>query len=226
MSTINNVSSQSASVSQSGDTPQVSNDDKNAFKEALHQKSSGTNEEKLKNLFNKSEKALSASILKNQENALGESGDGAKLPSDKVSAESMMNSLFSPQNQGNMPTSKEVAPTQASTGLSSESVQDIADRILTATKADGSQEVRISLSDKALAGTEVSITRSNDGQISVQFSTNNVNSFQTLVAAQDALKEALSQSNDDVKVEIHKEDNNSDRESQGKFAYNNQEDED
>ncbi len=224
MSSVNNVSSHSSNSSSNVDEKRdVSNDEKDAFKKALHEKSAlADNNEKLKSLLTKNEKALSASILKNQE----ASSEQSKMSTDSMSAESMMASLFNAQNQAGNSMNKDItAASGASSNLSSDSVQEIADRILTATKADGSQEVRISLSDKALAGTEVTINRALDGQLSVQFNTSNANSFQTLVAAQDALKEALNQTNTDVKVEVHNDSNNADRESQGKFEYSSQEDE-
>ncbi len=98
-------------------------------------------------------------------------------------------------------------------------IQELADRILVATHNDGSKEVRLTLSDKALAGTEIIINKSVDNILTVRFETSNANSFQTLVAAQDALKSTLETQNSNVRVEVTQQRHDPQGESRGKREY-------
>ncbi len=141
---------------------------------------------------------------------------------DAPSPNSLYSSLFSGQNLGQ---SANVDATQAlqKSELSSDMVQELANRILVATNNDGSQEVRISLADKALAGTEVSIIKATDGQLTVRFDTTNPYSFQSLVSAQDTLKSALENQNANVRIEVNSGEQGSEQnphgESRGKQQY-------
>ncbi len=146
--------------------------------------------------------------------------DKQKSDSSMPSAENLYASL----NQNALNTNAanaQVQSTQSSQApFDASKVQELADRILVATKSDGSNEVRLTLSDKALAGTEVIINKSLDNQLTVRFETTNANSFQTLVAAQDALKSTLENSNSNVRVEVSQEKGNPQGESRGKREYN------
>ncbi len=204
---------QSASQSQNTSNTQNTNeaqkpDDSSVrdFNELLHAKkdNKGQNE-----LFEKTEKMLAA-----------------KLQNESVSpnAESLYSSLFSQNLQTQSVKAEQAAQTQA-TNLSTDKVQELADRILVATNKDGSSEVRISLSDKALAGTDVNINRALDGQLTVRFDTTNANSFQTLVQSQDALKSALESQNSSVRVDISNGQDNPQGQSKGRMDYMQDEDE-
>lgn len=87
----------------------------------------------------------------------------------------------------------------------SDMMDKMVERILVSDPGKGQPEVRISLNADTLPGTEVRISRALDGQLSVQLVTNNASSFQSLVASQDALKQALSQQGEDVRVEVSSE---------------------
>ncbi len=138
------------------------------------------------------------------------------------SADQLVASLNQQQNLGQNQQPQNVASTQnTSQSLSNINVQEIADRILVATNKDGSNEVRLLLSDKALQGTEVIVNKSLDNVLTVRFETTNANSFQTLVAAQDLLKSNLLTSNSEVKVEVSQQSSGDQQgESKGKQNYN------
>ncbi len=145
--------------------------------------------------------------------------DGDEFKQNMPSAENLLASInHTPLNQEG--TQVKVDSTQSTQApLDSSKVQELADRILVATKSDGSNEVRLTLSDKALAGTEVIINKSVDNMLTVRFETTNANSFQTLVAAQDALKSTLESSNSNVKVEVSQERHDPQGESRNKREY-------
>lgn len=79
----------------------------------------------------------------------------------------------------------------------------LVDRILVSDPRGGENEIRITLSDNALPGTEVRLTRGTDGMLTVRLETDNASSFQTLVSAQDGLKNKLeSLEKGTVRVEV------------------------
>ncbi len=141
----------------------------------------------------------------------------------------LYSSLFS-QNLQSTNETPTIQPTQASS-LSSDALQEVASQILVASKSDGSEEVKISINDKMLAGTEVTINKSLDGLLTVRFETNNANSFQTLVSSQDILKSTLESQNTNVRIEVSQDkqgDNNEQNQQQAsrtKFDYMQEEDE-
>jgi len=72
-------------------------------------------------------------------------------------------------------------------------VTGLVDRILTSsTETGGAQEVRLQVSQDLLPDTEIRLSRGLDGLLSVTLVTGRPESFQTLVAAQDSLRTALS----------------------------------
>lgn len=90
---------------------------------------------------------------------------------------------------------------EAPTRIDGDLTSKLVDRILVST-ADGKQnaEVRLNLKDDILPGTEIRITRTNDGGVSVQFVTNDVRAEQMLGARQMAdLQNALAQN---LQVEV------------------------
>ncbi len=175
---------------------------KNEFNQLLHAKSQLEKNEKL---LKQSEKMLSQKAFHEQ---------GQSMPSP--------DSLFaSLQNNQSNETKLGAAQNMGQTNFDTSQIQEIADRILVATNKDGSQEVRISINDQALAGTEVRINKSLDGQLNIRFETSNANSFQTLVSSQDILKSALETQASNVRIEVSQgsQQGQNQGESRGKMGY-------
>lgn len=108
-----------------------------------------------------------------------------------------------------MPTMPEAAGT---TSDSAELVNRLLERILVAEPKGGGSEIRLMLNDDVLPGTEVHLLRSADGSLAVKLVTDNASSFQTLVAAQDRLREQLEGMEKDVRVEVMSETSGNDAE--------------
>ena len=105
-------------------------------------------------------------------------------------------------------------------GLSAEELDRLVERILVSAE-DGRQEVRLTLSDRILPGTEIILSRTPEGMLSVSLHCTDSSSFQTLVASQFDLKkrlEAHEMAAVEVSVDIQQEDGNADRRSRGYFA--------
>lgn len=131
-----------------------------------------------------------------------------------------MDSLFSQMTQSTTATS---APTSEINQLTT----TLAERILVSDPKGGEQEVRIMLNDSTLRGTEIRITRTPEGMLNLTLATDNASSFQTLVGAQDSLKQKLEQmEKSDVRVTVMDEsqqnDNNENRRSAGFVDYTDQ----
>jgi type III secretion system needle length determinant len=82
------------------------------------------------------------------------------------------------------------APAQ---GLEAIDLNELVTRILVNTPERGATEVRMTLQDNVLKGTEISLVRGNDGLLTVCLVTDNPASFQTLVAARNDLQAILQQ---------------------------------
>jgi len=105
-------------------------------------------------------------------------------------------------------------------GLSAEELDRLVERILVSAE-EGRQEVRLTLSDRILPGTEISLSRTPEGMLSVALHCTDSSSFQTLVASQFDLKkrlEAHEMAAVEVSVDIQQEDGDADRRSRGYFA--------
>jgi len=105
-------------------------------------------------------------------------------------------------------------------GLSAEELDRLVERILVSAE-DGRQEVRLTLSDRILPGTEIILSRTPEGMLSVALHCTDSSSFQTLVASQFDLKkrlEAHEMAAVEVSVDIQQEDGDADRRSRGYFA--------
>ncbi len=105
-------------------------------------------------------------------------------------------------------------------GLSAEELDRLVERILVSAE-EGRQEVRLTLSDRILPGTEIILSRTPEGMLSVALHCTDASSFQTLVASQFDLKkrlEAHEMAAVEVSVDIQQEDGDADRRSRGYFA--------
>jgi len=122
-------------------------------------------------------------------------GDGMPSPS------SLMESLFG----GRMSGAQSAAPPVEAMGKAGEVgelVDKLVERILVSEPGKGHPEVRITLGDGALSGTELSLSRAADGQLFVRLSCADAASFQTAVGAQDSLRSALERNGEQVRVEV------------------------
>ena len=105
-------------------------------------------------------------------------------------------------------------------GLSAEELDRLVERILVSAE-DGRQEVRLTLSDRILPGTEIILSRTPEGMLSVSLHCTDASSFQTLVASQFDLRqrlEAHEMAAVEVSVDIQQEGGDADRRSRGYFA--------
>ena len=100
-----------------------------------------------------------------------------------------MNAMTAPGVQSVEATA---APAPAQ-GLEAIDLNELVTRILVNTPERGATEVRMTLQDNVLKGTEISIVRGNDGLLTVRLVTDNPASFQTLVAARYDLQAILQQ---------------------------------
>ena len=122
-------------------------------------------------------------------------------------------SLFSARTEAAAPTAQ---------GMDTETLEKMVDRILVATPAEGGHEVRISLSDSTIRGTEIILQRGTDGTLTVMLNTTDASSFQTLVSARNDLQQALEKhEGTEVRVLVDQnsgESNDTDRRSRGWMA--------
>lgn len=131
-------------------------------------------------------------------NAMQE-GESGNMPSPSA----LMESLFSGRMNGAQ--AEAVRSADAASGAQGELgelVDKLVERILVSEPGKGNPEVRITLGEGRLAGTELSLTRAADGQLFVRLSCADAASFQTAVGAQDSLKAALERSDVNVRVEV------------------------
>lgn len=142
-----------------------------------------------------------------------------------LSASSLMESLFGNHMQPLEAKGAREAAAPAPAAESAALVDKLVDRILVSDPGKGMPEVRISLSDKALPGTEISLSRAPDGQLAIRLSCTDPQSFQTLVAAQDSLRAALERQGETVRVDVSRsagadaEQNDAQRQSRGYQNY-------
>ena len=101
------------------------------------------------------------------------------------------------QPQQTQQTTAAQAPAQADGAqksiLDPDSLNNLVSRILVNSPESGRAEVRLMLNDNVLRGTEISISRDLNGQLSVQISCKDPSSFQTLVASRNDLQQTLEQ---------------------------------
>ena len=109
------------------------------------------------------------------------------------------------------------------TGVDAIDLNELVTRILANTPESGKTEVRLTLQDNVLRGTEISIARDNDGLLTVRIVTDNAASFQTLVATRNDLQAILQQQEGRIIVNVEmlddsdSEQNDSRRRSKGLY---------
>lgn len=133
--------------------------------------------------------------------AWGKAGGTDKLETASLSPSALMESLFGAR----MTTAGESATGSVGPGEAAnmgEMVDRLVERILVSEPGKGNPEVRITLGDGALSGTELSLSRAPDGQLAVRLSCSAFAAFQTAVEAQDSLRAALERSGENVRVEV------------------------
>ena len=110
--------------------------------------------------------------------------------------------------------------------LSPEALESLVDRILVSSAECGRAEVRLTVSDRVLSGTEIIIKRDVDGQLVVSLHCTSEASFQTLVASQTDLAARLEDFENrsvQVSVDIDRERGDADRRSRGLIEQDQQE---
>ena len=164
------------------------------------------------------------------------SGSGMEKEPGKAAAPSpsaLMESLFgshlaaAPENPA-ASVQTPLAASRPSTDVDS-LVNTLVERILVSEPGKGSPEIRITLGEGALAGTELSLTRAADGQLCVSLSCQDEASFQTAVGARDSLLSALERSEGNVRVDVTRgggaeggDEGDSRRRSRGFVEWNNE----
>ena len=135
----------------------------------------------------------------------GETAAGSSI----TSMSSPLDSLFS----GRMETA---APSAAQAPVMDQNqLESLVDRILVSSPEQGGQEVRISLNEKTLGGTEILLHRSADGTLSVTLNAKDPSAFQTLVGAQNDLQQLLQkQESAQVRVQVMQESTREENDSQ------------
>ena len=93
-------------------------------------------------------------------------------------------------------------PTQGN--LTTETLEKLVQRILVA-ESGGTKEVRLTLGNSVLQGTDVVVSRSNDGMVSVRLLCSDQASFQTALESRQNLVEMLSRSDRNVSVSVELE---------------------
>ena len=110
--------------------------------------------------------------------------------------------------------------------LSPEALESLVDRILVSSAECGCAEVRLTISDRVLRGTEIIIKRNMNGQLVVSLHCTSEASFQTLVATQADLTARLEDFENrsvQVSVDIDRERGDADRRSRGYIEQDQQE---
>lgn len=85
----------------------------------------------------------------------------------------------------------QAAPAQAASMPDVQALESLVSRILVSTPERGGTEVRLTLSDPSLKGTEVSVIRDAGGALTVKISAGDPSAFQTLVSSRGELVSAL-----------------------------------
>ena len=160
-----------------------------------------------------------ANEMKSQSDATSKSSEPSidSLFKDFAAMAAQMDGLTSP-----MPQVSEVQAKPA-TGLDAIDLNELVTRILVNTPESGKTEVRLTLQDNVLRGTEISIARDNDGLLTVRIVTDNAASFQTLVATRNDLQAILQQQEGRIIVNVEmlddsdSEQNDSRRRSKGLY---------
>lgn len=116
---------------------------------------------------------------------------------------SLMESLFAGRMGGQASVA---APETVPVEGAGDNLDKLVERILVAERAQGAQEVRITLGDGMLKGAELSIMRHADGQLAVRVSCMDAASFQTAVAARQGLTDALEARGERVQVVVDRGD--------------------
>lgn len=122
----------------------------------------------------------------------------------------------------------ETQPVLQNTDIDFELTDKLVDRILVS-DTQGTNEVRIQLSDSILKDTEITLKRLQDGSLEIKLNSTNYNSTQSLVAQQFELKSRLEKiENCTVTVEVNadsqEQGNDTNQKSRGLFDfYNNEE---
>ena len=156
-------------------------------------------------------KSLSEATSKSSEPSID------SLFKDFAAMAAQMDGLTSP-----MPQVTEVQAKSAA-GLDAIDLNELVSRILVNTPESGKAEVRLTLQDNVLRGTEISIARDNDGLLTVRIVTDNATSFQTLVASRNDLQAILQQQEGRIIVNVEmldesdSEQNDSRRRSKGLY---------
>jgi type III secretion system needle length determinant len=137
---------------------------------------------------------------------------------------SLMSHLFN-ERMGHSPAAREQAlAANVEASFDIDKLQDTVDQLLRQILVShpdqaGDREVRLVLQDSLLPGTEVRLSRGADGLLSVRLLTGHDHAFQTLVAAQSALKERLTAHEQrEVRVEVTQEGQNPDNASDRRSA--------
>ncbi len=81
-------------------------------------------------------------------------------------------------------------------------MEKLVERILVADKSQGAQEVRISLADGPLKGSDLSIVRTAEGQLHITVNCQTATAFQTAVSARQSLVDALEAHGEQVRVNV------------------------
>lgn len=131
----------------------------------------------------------------------------APKESSLPSPESLLQGLFGAAPATGAPAAARAeAPAPASPAELDAITDRLVERILVSEPGRGDPEVRISLGDGRLAGTELHISRSQDGILSIRLECPHESAFQTAVAARDDLRAALEKDGGDVRVEVRRQD--------------------
>ncbi|MDR3175538.1 MAG: hypothetical protein LBU06_03265 [Desulfovibrio sp.] len=164
------------------------------------------------------EKAMSETREDGSSGNGGEDRDEGQGGQAMPSASSLLASLF----EGKMGA---VAAPEPVCGNLDELVDDLVQRILVSEPKSGAPaEIRLQLNDSVLPDTQIALQRSPDGSLSVMLTTGNASSMQTLVSAQQSLREQL-EKHGPVEVRVNsaeesgREERDADRRSRGLMYY-------
>ena len=100
-------------------------------------------------------------------------------------------SAFGTAQQSASASAPAEAPPAQNGVLDPDNLNSLVSRILVNSPESGPAEVRLTISDSVLRGTEIAITRDLTGQLSVQILCKDPSSFQTLVASRNDLQQIL-----------------------------------
>ena len=159
------------------------------------------------------QQAMRRRPLDERQGSGGDESDGGRgashAPDEDTSAEAeALSSMFS-RMTGPLDTlfagrTAQTAETAAPSGDAPDLgalAEKLVERILVS-GPDGGHEIRLTLGNDVLPGTEIRLQRGSDGVLSVHLATDNAASFQTLVGAQESLKARLESFEKDVRVEV------------------------